>query len=199
MRSGVSPGSEPEQPADAPLIAPFVLLDDAQAPGRTRLYRRPVAVIETDDVAAVPAALDRLRAGLADGFDAAGYLSYEAGHAFTPKLGPSPATDTPLLWFGLFRGWETVDAAALLPDPAGGWIGAAEPDIPQARYEAQVREVLDLIAAGDLYQANLSFRATAPIAGDALSIYAALRARAGAGWGALIDSGRDLRLCLSPE
>jgi len=199
MCSGVHPTPAPGRPVDAPLTAPFVLLDDAQAPARTRLYRQPVAVIETHDPAAVPAALDRLRAGLADGFEAAGYLSYEAGHAFEPKLGPPPAIDTPLLWFGLFRGWETVDAAALLPDPAGGWIGAPEPDVPQARYEGQVREVLELIAAGDLYQANLSFRATAPIAGDPLSIYAALRARAGAGWGALIDTGRDRLLSLSPE
>jgi len=152
MCSGVHPTPAPGRPVDAPLTAPFVLLDDAQAPARTRLYRRPVAVIETHDPAAVPAALDRLRAGLADGFEAAGYLSYEAGHAFEPKLGPPPAIDAPLLWFGLFRGWETVDAATLLPDPAGGWIGAPEPDVPQARYEGQVREVLELIAAGDLYR-----------------------------------------------
>ncbi|MBB4617919.1 aminodeoxychorismate synthase component I [Sphingomonas abaci] len=199
MCSGVFPGSEPVRRADAPLTAPFVLLDDAQAPGRTRLYRNPVNVIETWDAAAVPAALDRLRAGLAEGFDAAGYLSYEAGHAFEPKLGRPPGIDTPLVWFGLFRGWETVDAATLLPDPAGGWIGPAEPDIVQSRYEAQVREVLEMIAAGDLYQANLSFRATARIAGDPLSIYAALRARSGAGWGALIDTGLDRLLSLSPE
>ena len=43
------------------------------------------------------------------------------------------------------------------------------------------RAVLELIAAGDIYQANLTFRATCRVAGDPLALYARLRGRARGG------------------
>ena len=71
-----------------------------------------------------------------------------------------------------------IDVAAHLPDPAGSWTGSVEPEVTRAQYDAQLAQVLDLIAAGDLYQANLTFRARVPIAGDLLALYARLRAEA---------------------
>ncbi|WEJ99077.1 MAG: aminodeoxychorismate synthase component I [Candidatus Sphingomonas phytovorans] len=183
--------------------APFVLLDDAREDAvPARLYRRPVRVVEARTVAEVLPALDMLRAARDAGFHAAGFLSYDAGAAFEPVLGMPRATDAPLLWFGLFEGYEEMAAAdvpALLPDPAGAWIAPPRPGIDQAAYHDQFARVLDLIAAGDVYQINLSYRATVRHAGDPLALYAQLRARARAGFGALIDTGADLFLSLSPE
>ncbi len=177
---------------------PFVLLDDARPGGSARLYRAPVRVIRADDVAATPDALAALAAAVADGAAVAGYLGYEAGAALVPGVPVRPGP-TPLLWFGVFDGFETVDAAALLPDPAGAWIGPVEPEIDAATYAAQCETVLDLIAAGDLYQANLTFGATVPVAGDPLALYAAIRPRAAAGHGALVWTGDDWLLSFSPE
>jgi para-aminobenzoate synthetase/4-amino-4-deoxychorismate lyase len=178
---------------------PFVLLDDARPGGGMRLYRDAVEVVTAADAAGVPAALDRIRAAGARGLHAAGYLAYGAGRAFA-ALPPDPApTDMPLSWFGLFERWETVDPAAFLPDPAGAWIGAPVPQIEQAEYEDQVRAILALIAAGDLYQANLSFPATVAVAGDPLAIYARLRDRARAGYGAVVATGDAAIVSLSPE
>ena len=178
---------------------PFVLLDDARLGGAARLYRDPVELVEAYDVAAVAPALERVRAAAARGLHAAGFLSYEAGRAFEPKLAQRGPVLTPLLWFGLFAGWQPVDAQAWLPDPAGAWVGPPRPHPERNAYEAQVRAALELIAAGDLYQVNLSFQASVPIQGDPLAAYAQLRARAGAGYGAVIHTGHDVLLSLSPE
>jgi para-aminobenzoate synthetase/4-amino-4-deoxychorismate lyase len=183
--------------------APFVLLDDAREEAApARLYRRPVRVVEARTITEVLSSLDSLRSARDAGLHAAGFLSYDAAAAFEPVLGDSRANDMPLLWFGLFQDYEEIapsDVPALLPDPAGAWIGPPEPGVDQAAYDDQFARVVDLIAAGDVYQINLSYRATVRHAGDPLALYAQLRARAGAGFGALIDTGQDMLLSLSPE
>ncbi len=183
----------------AAATVPFVLLDDARPGGAARLYRDPVEVIVAQEVADVAGALDRIRSGTARGLHAAGFLSYEAGAAFEPALPAPPTTQTPLLWFGLFAEWTEVDAADWLPDAAGAWVGAPVPQIDAAAYRAQVTDLLALIAAGDLYQANLSFPATVAFRGDPLSVYAQLRGTALAGHGAVVATGAQTLLSFSPE
>ena len=182
---------------------PFVLLDDARDGGApARLYRDPVRVIEAREIAAVLPALAEIRAATQSGYHAAGFLSYEAGAAFEPTLGEPRAATTPLLWFGIFKDYAEyapVEITALLPNPAGAWIGTPQPGIDRATYDRQMDEVLSLIAAGDLYQANLTYRATCRFAGDPLALYAQLRDRARAGYAALISTGHDVLLSLSPE
>ncbi len=182
---------------------PFVLLDDAR-PGGTpaRLYRAPVHVVRADRVEAVAPALSELRAAGASGLHAAGFLSYEAAAALEPAICPLPPSPVPLLWFGLFERYEPIaadDVAAMLPDPAGVWIDAPEPAICREAYDTAFAAILAMINAGDLYQANLSFRAHARFLGDPLALYARLRATSAARYSAVVDTGDDLILSLSPE
>ncbi len=183
--------------------APFVLLDDAREDAApARLYRRPQRVVEARTIAEVQPALESLRAAQGTGLHAAGFLSYDAGAAFEPVLGEPRTDGGPLLWFGLFDRYEEIasgDVSALLPDPAGAWIARPEPGSTRPAYGDQFGRVLDLIAAGDVYQVNLSYRAIVRHAGDPLALYAQLRARARAGFGAVIDTGEDMLLSLSPE
>ena len=185
---------------------PFVLLDDARVTGAAaaRLYVDPVEIVVTRRMDDIATALEALRTATRGGLHAAGYLAYEAGHALEPTLTPLVATTTeaPLLWFGLFRGFEEIapdDVAARLPDPAGAWIGAPTPDIDRADYDTAMTKVQALIEAGDIYQANLTFGATVNTAGHPLALYVGLRARARAGYGGVIHTGRDWMLSLSPE
>ena len=181
---------------------PFVLLDDARAGGAAaRLYRYPQVVVSADRVADVRPALAALRVALGDGLHAAGYLAYGAGAAFEAAVPPEP-NGAPLLWFGLFERWEELPADAvpsLLPDPAGAWVGPPRPCVEYGTYADAFARVQALIAAGDLYQANLSFRSEVPVVGDPLAAYAALRREAGAGWGAVVATGRATILSFSPE
>ncbi|TKD52337.1 aminodeoxychorismate synthase component I [Sphingomonas baiyangensis] len=179
--------------------APFVLLDDARPGGAPpRLYRDPVRVLAATHIEEVPPLLDELRGATRAGLHAAGYLAYDAAAAFEAKAPLPPEDGAPLAWFGLFERHEPFDPATL-PDPRGAWIGALAPDIAYPAYAAQLAEVQALIAAGDLYQANLTFGARVRVAGDPLALYARLRAASGAGWGAVVADGRTVHLSLSPE
>lgn len=192
-------------PIDSP--NPFVLLDDARAGGAAaRLYRDPVRIVSARTAAEIWPALEQVRAARRDRLHAAGFVAYEAGAAFEPALGAPPparaAGSPPLLWFGLFAGYAEIaseDVPALLPDPAGAWNAMPEPDIDRAAYDAQLAAVRERIVAGDLYQANLTHRARLRVLGDPQALYARLRATARAGYGALIETGAETILSLSPE
>ena len=186
--------------------APFVLLDGGR-PGASpsgRLYKRPVEIVEARRIEDVRLALQRLRDAAGQGLHAAGFLSYEAGHALEAKLAQHcrarAAGEPPLLWFGLFDGVEELDdVAALLPSPASGWAGRACPLIGATDYQSSVDRVIEHILAGDIYQANISFDAEVRTAGHPASVYSNIRERAGAGHGALIFTGEHWLLSFSPE
>jgi para-aminobenzoate synthetase/4-amino-4-deoxychorismate lyase len=189
-----------------PTDAPFVLLDDAREGGTQTLYRNPVEIVSARTPAEIAPALARLRAATAAGRHAAGWMSYEAGHALDPKLAPLAVPAGPddpwLLWFGLFAEAETLAPGALedmLPDPAGAWAGKPRPLISRDDYDIALDRTKALIGAGDIYQANLSFRATVPVTGAPLALYARMRAQSGAGWGGIVHDGRHWLLSLSPE
>ncbi|WP_432769328.1 MAG: aminodeoxychorismate synthase component I [Sphingopyxis sp.] len=190
-----------------PDTRPFVLLDDARVSGAVpaRLFRDPVDILDANRAADVPALLTALDAARARGLHAAGYLAYEAGKGLAPAWRRASDDDggaMPLGWFGLFERCERIAAdavAALLPDPAAAWIGAVQPRVARGGYEAAVRRTLGYIAAGDIYQANMTFRADVPFAGDPLAVYARLRRTARAGYGGFVWTGDRAIASLSPE
>ena len=179
----------------------WILFDDARPGGaRPRLYRAPRSVVVAKRFDEVVPALDQVRSAVAGGAHAAGWLAYEAGHAFDPKLAASMREiKGPLLCFGLYDGFETPDLADLLPSRNGAFAGTPHPRIERAVYEAAVGEVREHLFAGDYYQANLTFGCDVPVAGDPLALYARLRRSSGAGWGGIIVDGERTILSLSPE
>lgn len=187
---------------------PFVLLDDARHMGAVpaRLFCNPVGTTAARSAAEIPALLDALEAARSRGLHAAGYLAYEAGRGLAPAwrgaVGDARDPDMPLGWFGFFETVERIDADAvesLLPGPAGAWVGGPRPRIVRADYLAAVERTLSYIRAGDIYQANLTFRADVPFAGAPLAIYARLRRTARAGYGGFIWTGERAIASLSPE
>jgi para-aminobenzoate synthetase/4-amino-4-deoxychorismate lyase len=185
-----------------PTEGPFVLLDDARTHGASpaRLYTNPVEVLTAHDGDALSALLVSLRQARQDGLHAAGFFGYEAGAHLLPGLTPAPSGL--LAWFGLFKDFSTISAdavASVLPDPAGIWLSELRPAISRADYSRAFTTVQEYIRAGDIYQANLTFPLTADYAGDPLALYAALRARARAGYGGVIWTGQTHYLSFSPE
>jgi len=193
----VSPDAPPDGPATRFWQAgePFVLLE---FDGRARLYRGPSELVEARQPEEVRPALERLR-----GRHSAGFIAYEAGHALEPKLAPlaigAEAGEPPLLWFGLFEGWEEIEPGSLLPEPAGAWAGRPRPRVEREAHEAAIARALDHVLAGDIYQANLTFQADVATAGHPLALYAAIRPRARAGWGGVVFTGAHWLLSFSPE
>jgi para-aminobenzoate synthetase/4-amino-4-deoxychorismate lyase len=189
---------------------PFILLDDARPDGASpaRLYRSPVEVVVARRPQEVSAALDRIDALRAAGHELAGYFAYEAGLALEPRLEPLADGRTgasgPLLWFGAFAGFETIPADAVptwLAANSGGKasVGPLDPQLSLGAYRAVFEELQERIAAGDIYQANLTFPLAGAFRGDPLALYAVLRPAANAGYGGVLFDGTHWLLSLSPE
>jgi para-aminobenzoate synthetase component 1 len=90
------------------------------------------------------------------------------------------------------------------PPPAIRDHTAPTPEPPQsnftrAEFEAGVSRIRDYIAAGDVYQVNLSQRFHAPFMGSALALYRRLRARNPAPFGAYLEFAGAQVASISPE
>lgn len=165
--------------------------------GQGTIFAAPQAVIRADTPQGVGPALAAMQVATARGQWLAGYLSYELGHALTPRLAELMPADRvmPLILMGVF---DAPRPAPPLPEP-GGRIGAVRPLWDRARYDAAIAAVHRLIESGDTYQTNLTFPIEAEVAGDPLSIYAMLAARQPVPEGAFVDLGGPPVLSRSPE
>ncbi|MCV6584730.1 MAG: aminodeoxychorismate synthase component I [Marinibacterium sp.] len=179
------------------MAAPRVLFDHGPLPGGTQ-FANPARLIRADHPEDVPAALDALQTAHGDGLWLAGYASYELGYLFSPKLRDllPDRRDVPLLLFGAFDGPKPVSP----PDDAGpATLSRPEPVWDAATYAAAFDPLKAHIAAGDVYQANLTFAMTARYTGGIDALYAALQAKQPVPHGVLVDLGGPAILSRSPE
>ena len=193
------------------MTEPFILLDDARPEGASeaRLYRGAKEIIVARRAADVAPALERIDALRREGFDLVGYLGYEAGLALEERLSPLADARTgamgPLVWFGAFDGYEPIaaeDVPAWLSahaQPGIAQLGPLEPQLSPGGYAAAFTALQEAIAAGDIYQANLTFPLAAAFRGDPLALYAAMRPAAEAGYGGVVFDGTHWLLSCSPE
>jgi para-aminobenzoate synthetase/4-amino-4-deoxychorismate lyase len=171
----------------------LVILEDG--PSARRVYRHPRTILSARSTAEVPAVLAAIDAALQEGRHVAGWLGYELGYALEPRLQSLMPDAGPLLHLGVFD--SPFDDA---PQPSGrAYAGPLQWGWDEAAYGQRFRKVKAYIAAGDIYQANLSFRAPFAFAGDPLALYEALRSKSGAGHCAYVDDGTRQLLSLSPE
>ncbi len=158
------------------------------------VFGRPQAVVTAEGPGDLPGAFAALDAARGRGAWVAGYVGYETGYALEPRLAPlmPEGRDGPLLAMGIFAGPE--DAGPVLAE-AAAQAGATrmtqpEPVITRDAYDAAMARVLDYIAAGDVYQVNLTFPMAARLErGTPLGLYGALRRTGAVGHGALVDLG----------
>jgi para-aminobenzoate synthetase / 4-amino-4-deoxychorismate lyase len=179
-------------------IQPTVLLDAGQ--GRVLRFGAPQAIIQALEGSEVAGALEAIQVALARGCHLAGWLGYELGYVLEPRLNALqwPKRALPLLWFGVFDAPQIVSR----PDLAAqgrAYAGPLRHEWDEPAYAKRFSKVHDYIEAGDIYQANLSFRSRFAFAGDPLALYLDLRDRAQAQHGAYIDDGERQILSLSPE
>jgi aminodeoxychorismate synthase component I len=155
-----------------------------------------------EDVGACFAAIER---ALDSGLHAAGAFAYELGHFLEPRLAPlAPPTGTLLLQVGLFARADRLgagDAAAHLAARAAAEGQGFTPKFGVARdlYIAKVRRVLDYIAAGDIYQVNLTFPLCFTWNNGPWALYARLAPHQRVAFGAVLDLPDLSVASLSPE
>jgi para-aminobenzoate synthetase / 4-amino-4-deoxychorismate lyase len=188
--------------------SPYVLLDDSLTTGgRSLLFTEPEEIIAPAHPEQVDAALDALASGLARGLHAAGYFSYELGYCLEPKLGGLLPSDrcVPLFWIGLFEAPRPLDDTGTRAwlDAHGGLQRAKISDLrlswSREQYAKAFARVQDYIAAGDVYQINLTMKYRFAFEGDPVALYAALRRKQRVAYGGLIGAPDFSVLSLSPE
>lgn len=199
---------------------PHARLDSSLADGWSMPTSRATHALrcDADGTATLSDAAGRL-AGWADPLDAlarlaevptpdappgrwVGFLSYDLGRRFEPTAHAPPTVAAiddlrlPLFAFGYFpHDVPTPDART---DRRGSDAPLAS-TLPRDAYLAACRRVIDYIAAGDVFQANLTHRLTCGLSAPPSVVYDRLLARAPAAYAALLDFGDFALVCNSPE
>lgn len=146
--------------------------------------------------------VERLRSA---GKHVAGFVSYEAGYLTENTLARllPEDRDVPLIWMGVF---DRVEEEIFAPQAAGAntfhqsvTIETLNAELDREAYGEAIDQTLDYIRAGDIYQANFTYRSSLRWSGDPLDLFAALTATQPVPYAAYIDTGQEVILSLSPE
>lgn len=178
-------------------MSPQVIFDSGPIQGGT-VFNHALDTIRADAPRDVPAAFEAMEKAKSQGFWLAGYTSYELGYLFSPKLSdliPHERT-TPLLHFGVFK--TPAPAQPLFPTGSAS-LTRPEPSWTFGQYNAAFSRIKEYIAAGDIYQANLTFPLEATYSGTPLTLYHDLRTKQPVPFGAFVDLGGPVLLSRSPE
>ncbi len=192
--------------------------DDAPRPELpwTRLFTAPVRICIAREPAQIPAIFREIEAALQSGRHAAGFFSYECGGCFEPKAVTRANPEGPLAWIGIYNhcyvfnhetgnfidsdppGLESFHRVSTGPDPAIEI--AAEFSRAEDRYTQSIAAIHNWIRAGDVYQLNFTAPWRVAANTTAAQLYAHLRARQPAQYGAFVhyESNRRI-LSFSPE
>ena len=185
----------------SPDPTPWALLAFRQlAPAGSALrFSDPVEVLAARRLDEVLPLLAQVERAASRGLHAVGFLAYEAASAFDPALVTQAPGPLPLAWFGLFP----PPALVALPAPnrpmAGSTPGPWSAEFSPADHAAGVDAIRSAIAAGDVYQVNLTERLTAPFAGDPIDLFLRMQSRQQGAWAAYLDLGACAILSASPE
>ena len=194
---------------------------DAAGSILSRLFVSPLRILAAHQPADLPVLFTEIEQAVAAGFHAAGYFSYECAGFFEPTAGALRSSETdPLAWFGIYQRAYVFDhqAGAFIDGepaaPAGlsvAELSAAQPDAPQpqiesafslseAQYAQRIAQIHELIRAGDVYQLNFTMPIQLRAATSPAALYAHLRTRQPAPYGAFLHTQAGSRiLSFSPE
>jgi para-aminobenzoate synthetase component 1 len=184
--------------------APYALFRDDRA-GTSLVFAEPETLVVARSADEVEPALAKLEAHRKSGKWLAGYISYEAGFVFEPKLRPliEDGRETPLISMGVYdapapaahplaQAPSNIPNSPLLSDPRAGW------DLEN--YRRRFDRLHDHLRKGDCYQANLTMPIEARWDGDPRAAFWSLVGRQPVHYGALIDDGiGPVILSRSPE
>ena len=157
-------------------------------------FGAPLRVLAAGDPGEVAGVLRSAEREARAGRWVVGFLRYEAAAAFDPALRVRPGSGT-LAWFGV----HDAPLGCPSPGPGDARLEGLEPEMDRAEHATAVEAIRSAIAAGAVYQANLTFRLRGRLAGDPLALYRRLRAAQGTGQTAYVRAGSRAVVSASPE
>ncbi len=165
-------------------------------------------IIRADHIDEVDEAITRLQQAIDNDFQAAGFFSYELGYALEPPLHDLMPRNrqVPLIWFAIFPGKRNINKWQL-DDFLRGKTDAdrqtrlnnIRPLMQRDDYAERFERAKQFIAAGDIYQVNLTFGLTFDVEGHIEALYRQLRKSQPVAFGAFLESPEFSILSLSPE
>ena len=182
--------------------------DETLEAGGVLLLENAVRILRADEIAQVPIIIEQLQQALDEGLYAAGFFSYELGYALEPSLHSlMPGNrQVPLIWFALFPKAQYLQGAKLqeimaqkFADNQGVSLQDITPSLSKQDYLHRFDRVKGLIAAGDIYQVNLTFKLSFDHQGSPFALYADLRQRQPVSYGAYLECEDFSILSHSPE
>jgi para-aminobenzoate synthetase/4-amino-4-deoxychorismate lyase len=155
-------------------------------------------VISTRQVSQVDPLLSEIEDYVAQGYYAAGFLSFEAAPAFDPAFKVHQAGKFPLLWFGIYRSMERGSS------PKASTRTVAEnlqwrPLMSQEAYYEAFDVIKSNIEAGETYQVNLTFPLEGTLDGSPQKLLYQLFRAQPVDYAACLDTGEYDIISLSPE
>ena len=175
----------------------FVLIRTGRA---WRLYEHPREVIAASDAEALLGSLQRIEEHVSAGGEASGLLRYEAGYALEPLLCPLLSKHTgPLLWFGLYENVSVFEDIHFSAFEQGGQIKGLAATILREQYSEKLDEIRELIAAGEVYQINLTYPVCFHLKSNAWRLFVDLCGRHPVPYAAFVNMGEQQIVSLSPE
>jgi para-aminobenzoate synthetase component 1 len=181
---------------------PFILLRDDRR-NETLFFAEPEELILARDAAGFEDGLARLETARRKGKWIAGFMSYEAGYLFEPRLAgyAGQHRQTPLMAFGVFdapqpdhplaQPRQRLDNEEFLQEPRAEW--------PFGTYRERFDQLHWHLRQGDCYQGNLTMPVRARWSGDPVAAFWSLIARQPVHYGALVNLGGPMLLSRSPE
>ncbi|NEY21071.1 aminodeoxychorismate synthase component I [Bacillus ginsengihumi] len=160
------------------------------------LFTQPTNIIVAYTIDEVLPCMLKIQEAVADGFFAAGYVSYEAAPAFDASYHVRPDHQLPLLWFGIFQESSVYERT----ESQGSYkVSEWKPSIYGDQYHDGILKIKEAIRQGDTYQVNFTTRMHAHFEGDDFSFYQKLAKDQDSNYCAYLNIGDYRILSASPE
>lgn len=183
---------------ESSFTSPYVELDFRNADhSRTkRVFKNPIEIISVKGLQDVKPALRKIQEAVKKGFYAVGYVSYEAAPAFDPSFKVNGNAVMPLLWFGIYDGFEILENEEKGTHfRISSWKHTQSED----SYHDNIHQIHDAIARGETYQVNYTTRLRAQFQGDDYALYKELCAAQQGDYHAFLRIEGHSILSASPE
>lgn len=164
---------------------------------RPLAFTDPLEVIRCHHPEGLPAAFQTLEAHLQAKHWVAGFLSYEAGSVFEPRLNTPQRSDFPLLMMGAFH---PPRSQRLVADARTDFrLDDLHWNLDRGQYDRSIRSIRAAIARGDVYQITYCLKAKFKFSGDRARLFTTLLQHQPVPYPAFLDAGDLQVLSLSPE
>ena len=160
------------------------------------MFASPLRILEADCPEMVRPVIAELEKCLASGHFAAGFIAYEAAAAFDSALETWPLNGFPYIWFGIY---DKPPEPFCCPEGIYAWSGALNPELTETEYGAMLAAVKAEILAGNIYQANYTFRNRGSARFSPERLFLSLYSAHPVPYAAYVNTGKNKMVSLSPE